>query len=61
MAARFHRTLKVITFNANGIWRQCYELSIELQDLHILVESTTCSSLLSPQATPGMIQTSLSS
>jgi hypothetical protein len=27
MAARVHRPLKVIEFNANGIWRWCYELS----------------------------------
>jgi hypothetical protein len=35
MAPRVRRSLKVIAFNANGIWRQCYELSKELQDLHI--------------------------
>jgi exonuclease III len=35
MAARVHRPLKVIAFNANGIGRQCYELSKQLQDLHI--------------------------
>jgi hypothetical protein len=34
MAARVHRLPKVITFNANGIWRQRYELSTQLQDLH---------------------------
>jgi hypothetical protein len=27
--------LKVIAFNANDIWRQCYELSKHLQDLYI--------------------------
>jgi hypothetical protein len=30
MSAREHRPLKVIAFNANGIWRQRYELSIQL-------------------------------
>jgi hypothetical protein len=35
MAAGVHRPLKVITFNANGIRRQRYELSKQLQDLHI--------------------------
>jgi hypothetical protein len=35
MAARFLRPLKVIEFNANGVWRRCYELSKQLQDLHI--------------------------
>jgi hypothetical protein len=35
MAARCHRPLKVTAFNANGIWRQRYELSKQLQDLHI--------------------------
>jgi hypothetical protein len=34
-AARVHRLLKVITFQAKGVWRQCYELSKQLQDLHI--------------------------
>jgi hypothetical protein len=32
MAASFHRPLKIIAFNANGIWRQGYELSKQLQD-----------------------------
>jgi hypothetical protein len=27
MAARVHRQLNVIVFNANGIWRQIYELN----------------------------------
>jgi hypothetical protein len=27
---------KAIAFNANDIWRQCYELSKQLQDLHIV-------------------------
>jgi hypothetical protein len=27
--------LKVIAFNANGIWRRRYELSKQLQDLHV--------------------------
>jgi exonuclease III len=35
MAPRVHRLLKVIAFNANGIWRRSYELSKQLQDLHI--------------------------
>jgi hypothetical protein len=35
MAARVHRLLKVIAFNANDIWRQRYELSKQLQDSHI--------------------------
>jgi hypothetical protein len=35
MAARFHRPLKVIAFNVNGIGRQRYELRKQLQDLHI--------------------------
>jgi hypothetical protein len=35
MAARIHRLLKLIALNANGIWRQCYELSKQLQELHI--------------------------
>jgi hypothetical protein len=36
MAARFHRLLKVVAFNANGIAtaRQCYELREHLQELH---------------------------
>jgi hypothetical protein len=35
MATRFHRTLNVIAFNAKGIGRQRYELSKQLQDLHV--------------------------
>jgi hypothetical protein len=35
MAARGHRTLRIIAFNENGIWRQRYELSKQLQVLHI--------------------------
>jgi hypothetical protein len=35
MATRIHRPLKVIAFNANDIWRQRYELSKQLQDLHV--------------------------
>jgi hypothetical protein len=35
MAARVHRPHKVIAFNANGSLRQRYELSKQLQDLHI--------------------------
>jgi hypothetical protein len=34
MADRIHRLLKVIAFNANGIWRQRYELSKQMQDLY---------------------------
>jgi hypothetical protein len=35
MAARVHRPVKVIAFNADDIWRQRYELSKQLQDLHV--------------------------
>jgi hypothetical protein len=35
MATRVHRPLKVLAFNANGIGRQRYDLSKQLQDLHI--------------------------
>jgi hypothetical protein len=35
MAATVHRPLKVKAFNANGIWRQAYELRKRLQDLKI--------------------------
>jgi len=35
MAARVHRTLKVIAFNANGISRQRHEFSKQLQDQKI--------------------------
>jgi hypothetical protein len=35
MATRVQRPLKVIAFNANGIGRQRYELSKQLQDLHV--------------------------
>jgi hypothetical protein len=35
MAARVHSQLKFIAFNANGAWRQHYELNKQLQDLHI--------------------------
>jgi exonuclease III len=35
MAARVHSPPKVIPFNANGIWRQRYELNKQLQDLRI--------------------------
>jgi hypothetical protein len=37
MAARVHRPLKLIAFNANGIWGQGCEHSKQLQDLHIRV------------------------
>jgi hypothetical protein len=35
MAARVYRLLKVVVISANGIWRQHYELSKQLQDIHI--------------------------
>jgi exonuclease III len=35
MENRVHRPLKVIALNANGISKQRYELSKQLQDLHI--------------------------
>jgi hypothetical protein len=35
MATRVHRPLEVIAFNANGIARQRYDFSKQLQDLHI--------------------------
>jgi hypothetical protein len=35
MAARVHRPLKVMGFNANGIGRQRHELSKQMQDLLI--------------------------
>jgi hypothetical protein len=35
MATGAYRPFKVIIFNANGTARQCYELSKQLQDLHI--------------------------
>jgi hypothetical protein len=35
MATRVHRPLKVIALNANGIGRQRYEFSKQLQDLHV--------------------------
>jgi hypothetical protein len=35
MTNRIHRPLQVIAFNANGISKQRYELSKQLQDLHI--------------------------
>jgi hypothetical protein len=37
MTARFHRPLRVIAFNANGIWRRRYELCKQLQDLRVYV------------------------
>jgi exonuclease III len=33
MATRIHRPLKIIAVNANGIWRQSYELGKQLQGL----------------------------
>jgi hypothetical protein len=38
MAARIHTPLKFITYNANGISGQRYELRKQLQDLHIDVD-----------------------
>jgi hypothetical protein len=35
MATRVHRPLKVIAFSANGIGRQRYEFSKQVQDLHV--------------------------
>jgi exonuclease III len=35
MANRIHSPLKIIAFNANGIMKQRYELSKQLQDLHV--------------------------
>ncbi|PNF33104.1 hypothetical protein B7P43_G15752 [Cryptotermes secundus] len=35
MATRVYRPLKIIAFNASGIWRQRYELSKQLQDLRV--------------------------
>jgi hypothetical protein len=35
MSNRIHRPLNVIAFNANGIMRERYELSKQLQDLHV--------------------------
>jgi hypothetical protein len=32
---RIHRPLEVVAFNANVIWRRHYELSKQLQELHI--------------------------
>jgi exonuclease III len=35
MSTCVHGPLKIIAFNANGIWRQRYELSKQLRDLQI--------------------------
>jgi exonuclease III len=35
MTNRIHRPLKIIAFNTNGISKQRFELSKQLQDLHI--------------------------
>jgi endonuclease/exonuclease/phosphatase (EEP) superfamily protein YafD len=35
MTNRVHRLLKVIAFNVNGSWRQRYQFSKQLQDLHL--------------------------
>jgi hypothetical protein len=37
MATRIQRPHRVITFNANGIARQGYDLSKQLQDLHVYI------------------------
>jgi hypothetical protein len=37
MAARVHRPLRVVTFSADVIGRQRYELSKQLQGLHVEV------------------------
>jgi len=34
---KVHRPLKVMAFNTNGIWRQRYELSMQLQELKMNV------------------------
>jgi hypothetical protein len=38
MTNRIHRRIKVIAFNANDISKQRYELSKQLQDIHIRVD-----------------------
>jgi hypothetical protein len=35
MAARVYSPFKDMEFNTNGIWRRRYEISNQLQDLHI--------------------------
>jgi hypothetical protein len=35
IVSRVRRSLKVMAFNANGIWRQRYEFCKHLQDVHI--------------------------
>jgi hypothetical protein len=35
MTARVHRPIRVTAFNADGIWRQRYDLSKQLHDLYI--------------------------
>jgi hypothetical protein len=35
MATSIHGPVKIIAFNANGIWRQRYELGKQLQDLNV--------------------------
>jgi hypothetical protein len=35
VATRIHRPLKFIALNENGIMRQRYELSKQLQDIHV--------------------------
>jgi hypothetical protein len=38
MATRIHRPFKFLEFNANDIGRQPYELSRQLQELHVDVD-----------------------
>jgi exonuclease III len=35
MTTRIHRPLKITAFNANGVFKHRYELSKQLQDLHV--------------------------
>jgi hypothetical protein len=35
MTTRIRRPLKIVAFNTNGIVRQRYELTTQLQDLHV--------------------------
>jgi hypothetical protein len=35
MVTRIHRPLRIVAFNPDGIWRHRYELSKQLQGLHI--------------------------
>jgi hypothetical protein len=40
MANRIHKALKIIAFNANGIWLQHYELSKQIQNQRIDVATS---------------------